>query len=153
VRNGEQPNLRTAIVKLNTVLDQAQHGLELATSFLGDDVVQNDARHAIQQASVLINQATAAVDHYVQLAQALKTDANDFTQRMLPVMDTLASTLEEFRRVTRAASEGKGTMGQLLNNPDLYNSLTDATTRLNRTLTELQVLIQQMRAEGVIIKF
>ena len=68
-------------------------------------------------------------------------------------MDALGATLEEVRRVAKLASEGQGTAGQLLNNPDLYNSLNDAAVRLNRTLTDLQVLIQQLRAEGFIIQF
>jgi phospholipid/cholesterol/gamma-HCH transport system substrate-binding protein len=73
--------------------------------------------------------------------------------RLLPVMDTLALTLEDVRRVAKQANDGQGTIGLLLNNPDLYKSLDDAAAKLNRTLIELQALIEQMRAEGVIIQF
>ena len=50
------------------------------------------------------------------------------------------------------ASEGNGTVGMLLNNPDLYNSLTEAAVRLQRVLEEVQLLIEKLKAEGVQIK-
>ncbi len=151
--SGEQPNLRTAIARLNTVLDEAEHGLALANSFLDDDQLRTDARGAVHKASLLIDQATTAIDRYVKLADSLQTNTSDLTKRLLPVLDTVAGTLEEVRRLAKQANDGKGTAGLLLNNPDLYNSLDDAATRLNRTLTELQALIEQLKAEGVIIKF
>jgi phospholipid/cholesterol/gamma-HCH transport system substrate-binding protein len=153
LEQGAAPNVHTAIARLNIVLDEAQQGLELANSFLGDEQLRTDARGAVHRANHLIEQATAAIDTYTQLAQSLKQDSTELTQRLLPVADALAVTLEEVRRVAKMAQDGKGTVGQMLNNPDLYNSLTDATRRLDRTLIELQTLIQQMREEGVIFKF
>ena len=150
---GEPPNLNTAVARLNAVLAQAEEGLNLANSFLGDEQLLADAKQSVHKATQLIDQATTAVDHYTKLAGSLQTNADEFTRRTLPVMDALGATLEEVRRVAKLASEGQGTAGQLLNNPDLYNSLNDAAVRLNRTLTDLQVLIQQLRAEGFIIQF
>ena len=150
---GEPPNLNTAVARLNAVLAQAEEGLNLANSFLGDEQLLADAKQSVHKATQLIDQATTAVDHYTKLAGSLQTNADEFTRRTLPVMDALGATLEEVRRVAKLASEGQGTAGQLLNNPDLYNSLNDAAVRLNRTLTDLQVLIQLLRAEGFIIQF
>lgn len=151
--DGQPPNLRTAIVRLNIVLENAQQSLELANSFLGDEQLRADARGAVSKATALIDQATAAIDRYAKLAQSVEGNANDVTQRLLPVLDQAALTLEEVRRVAKLASSGEGTVGQLLNNPDLYKSLDDAAVRLDRTLLELQILIEQLKAEGVIINF
>jgi hypothetical protein len=71
----------------------------------------------------------------------------------MPVADSLSATLEDVRRLTRLASEGQGTVAQMLNNPDLYNSMTDAAQRLERALTEAQLLIEKYKAEGVPIHF
>lgn len=150
---GAAPNVYTAVGRLNVVLDQARQGLDLANSFLGDEQLRSDTRGAVHRANQLIDQATAAINTYTHLAQSLQQDSHQLVQRLTPVADALAVTLEEVRRVARMAQDGKGTVGQMLNNPDLYNSLTDATRRLDRTLIELQTLIQQMREEGVIFKF
>ena len=153
IAGGEQPNLRTAVVKLNKALDEATEGLQLARDFLADDQLRNDARDAVRKANALIDQASAAVTKYAELATSLQKDSNALVQRLLPVADSLGSTLEEVRRVTKLASEGQGTVGQLLNNPDLYNSLNDAAVRLEHAIIDLQLLIAKLREEGVNINF
>src|SRR5207247_562591 len=151
--NGETPNLNTAMIKLNAALDDVRGSLDLAKQWLGDEQIKNNAREAIEKARMLIDKSTTAVDRYTHLAETLQTDATDVRNRLLPVADTLAATLEDVRRLTRAASEGKGTLAQFLNNPDLYNSLNDAAVRLERTLTQAQLLIQKIQAEGLPVKF
>jgi phospholipid/cholesterol/gamma-HCH transport system substrate-binding protein len=150
---GEQPNLRTAVVKLNSALDEAREGLELAKKFLADEQLNTDVRSAVHKAHTLIDQATTAVQRYTELAESLQKDSKSLMEKLLPVADSVSTTLEEVRRLAKLANEGKGTVGQLLNNPDLYNSLTDAATRLERTMVELQLLIDKLRQEGVNINF
>lgn len=149
IAGGEPPNIRTAVVKLNKALDDAGKALELARNFLGDEQLNADVRSAVNKANTLIDQATTAIQRYTQLAESLQKDTKSFVERMLPVADSLASTLEEVRRLSKLAAEGKGTVGQLLNNPDLYNSLNDAAIRIERTMVELQLLIDKLREEGV----
>ena len=151
--SGEQPNVRTAITKLNGALDDVRDSLALAKQWLGDEQIKNDARSAIEKAKTLIDKATTAVDRYTQRADSLQTDAHDLQKRLLPVVDNLASTLEEVKRLSKLATEGKGTVAQLLNDPGLYNSLNDAAVRLERTLAEAQLLIQKIKAEGLPVKF
>ena len=150
---GEAPNLRTAVMKLNATLDKATEGLSLAKDWLSDETLNNDLRESVTKAKALIDNATKAVDRYTELAQSLQTSTKSITDKLLPVADQLAVTLEDVRRLTNSATQGPGTIGQLMANPDLYNSLNDAATRLERTLVDVQLLIQKFKNEGVIIKF
>jgi len=150
---GEAPNLRTAVLKLNSTLDKATEGLSLAKDWLSDETLGKDVRESVTKAKTLIDNATKAVDRYTELAQSLQTSTKSITDRLLPVADQLSVTLEDVRRLTNAANQGQGTIGQLMANPDLYNSLNDAATRLERTLVDVQLLIQKFKNEGVIIKF
>jgi len=150
---GEAPNLRTAVTKLNAALDRASEGLTLAKEWLSDESLGNSVRDSVAKAGTLIANATTAVDRYTQLAESLSADSKSLMNRLLPVADQLAATLEDVRRLTKTATEGPGTIGLLMSNPDLYNSLTDASTRLERTLVEVQLLIQKLKAEGVNINF
>lgn len=150
---GKEPNLWTAVNKLNSALDDAHEALALAKSLLGDEELKANAKSAIANATSLIDLATGAIDRYSKLADSLQHNADDITKRLLPVADSLAVTLEDVRRLTKLATEGRGTVGQLLNNPDLYNSLNDAAIRLEQTLKQAQTLIEKMRAEGVNVKF
>ena len=150
---GEPPNLRSAVIKLNQALDQATEALTLAKSFLGDEQVNADARNAVKKANTLIEQATSAIDRYTKLADSLQTNTEQLTKKLLPLTDALAETLEDVHRVSKLATDGKGTVGMLLNNPDLYNSLNDAAVRLEQTLKQAQLLIDKLRQEGVYINF
>ena len=149
----QQPlNLRSAMVTLNTVLYDVHEALDLAKTWLGDDQLRVNAAQAVNNANTLIVKATATIDQYSSLATSLETDANALTKKLLPMADTLALTLEEVKRVVILAREGQGSVALMLNNPDLYMSLTDAASRLDKALTELHLLIQKIRDEGVPLK-
>jgi|RhiMethySRZTD1v2_1073278.scaffolds.fasta_scaffold39834_6 phospholipid/cholesterol/gamma-HCH transport system substrate-binding protein len=150
--SGEPPNLRTAVIKINTAIDEATEGLRLAREWLGDEQLRNDVRGSVTKAGQLIEQATEAVDRYAKLAASLETDANDLTKRLANVADQMARTLEDVQTMARKANAGEGSLGLMLNNPDLYNALTDAAVRLERTLVELQLFIQKVKAEGLPMK-
>ncbi len=149
IAGGEPPNLRTAVIRINTAIDEATEGLRLARQWLADEQLQTDVRGAVSKANQLIEQATGAVDRYSKLAASLETDANELTKRLVNVADQMATTLEDVRLVARKAQAGQGTLGQMLNNPDLYNALTEAAMRLERTLVEVQLFIQKVKAEGL----
>lgn len=150
---GESHNLRTAIVMLNQVLADVQEALSMAKSWLGDDQLRADARSAVANANVLIEQATQTLDQFSRLATRMEQDADSVTTQLVPVLTNLGETLAMVRALTERATAGQGTVGQLLNNPDLYNSLNDAAIQLERTLQELQQLAEKMKAEGVDINF
>lgn len=149
----QQPlNLRSAMVTLNTVLSDVHEALALAKAWLGDDQLRVNTAQAVRNANTLIEKATLTIDQYSSLATSLETDANALTLKLLPMADSLALTLEEVRRVAILAREGQGSVALMLNNPDLYMSLTDAASRLDKALTELHLLIQKIRDEGVPLK-
>ena len=149
----QSPNLHMAMAQLNTVLGDVHEALELAKRWLGDEQLLADAKAAVRKANVLIDGATKTVDQYSKLAATLESDAEALTKKLLPVADDLAATLEEVRRVAQLAREGQGSIALMLNSPDLYLSLTDAAIRLERALTDLQLLVQKIRAEGIPIDF
>ena len=143
------PNLHTAMAQLNTVLGDVHEALELAKRWLGDEQLLADAKEAVRKANELIDGAAETIDQYSKLAATLESDAEALTKKLLPVADDLASTLEEVKRVALLAREGQGSIALMLNSPDLYLSLTDAAIRLERALTDLQLLVQKIRAEGI----
>lgn len=150
---GAAPNIRTAIIRLNATLEQAQRSLALADEWLGDQSLRDEIHETIARAQGLLDESSLTVTRYRDLATALEEDADTLTQRFLPVADQIAITLEDVRLVSRRALEGPGTVSELLNNPTLYLSLNDAAIRLERALGDIQLLIQQVRAEGLKVDF
>ncbi|MHC4980021.1 MAG: MlaD family protein [Planctomycetota bacterium] len=142
-------NIRTAVEKLNEVLEDVHEALAMAKSWLGDENLRTDAREAIHNAGVLIDQATATLDEFTKLAGRLDADAETVIERLIQVADEMATTLQEVRGLAQKASSGDGTVGLLLNNPDLYESLDDAADRMERTLRDIQLLLDKIRGDGL----
>ncbi|TVQ55676.1 MAG: MCE family protein [Phycisphaerales bacterium] len=149
----EDLNLRAAIIKLNTVLDEARDALALASDWLGDDQIRHDVREAVANAGTLIERATATFERYSELAAHLETSADEMLERLVPMADEMSATLAEVRTLVHRAGDGEGTIAQLLNNPDLYESLLDAAVRLDQALQDARLLIQKIKAEGLPVQF
>jgi phospholipid/cholesterol/gamma-HCH transport system substrate-binding protein len=146
---GDVRNIRTAVITLNQVLDDVTEALAMAKTWLGDDQLRGDARLAVRNANVLIEQATDTMVQFADLAGRIQTDSESVSKHLAPVLDELASTLEEVHDLTARATQGQGTIAQLLNNPDLYMSLNDAAIRLERTLRDVQLLVEKVKGEGL----
>ena len=135
--------------KFDLILNDTRDALALARSWLGDEQLRSNIELAVEKSVTLVEQSTQAVDEITRVAGTIETHATTLTEQLVPVSDELASTLAEVRGLAKRAAEGEGTIPLLLNNPDLYLSLQDATVRLEQTLRELQLLIQKIEAEGV----
>ncbi len=142
-------NIRTAVETLNQVLDDVRGALAMAKTWLGDDELRTDARIAVRNAKILIEQATDTMEQFAKLAGRIEADSESVSKHLAPVLDELASTLEEVHGLVALATVGEGTVAQLLNNPDLYKSLHDAAIRLERTLREVQLLVEKVKADGL----
>lgn len=149
----EDLNLRTAILKLNTVLDDTREALRLASGWLGDDQIRHDVQEAVANSRALIESATKTFERYTELAGQLESGADELIDRLVPVADELSETLGAVRTLVHRANDGEGTIAQLLNNPDLYDSLTDAAVRLEQALLDARLLIQKIKAEGLPVQF
>jgi phospholipid/cholesterol/gamma-HCH transport system substrate-binding protein len=147
---GQQPeNIRDTIAKFNDMLDKMREATDLANAWLEDPQIMADARKAVDNATVLIEKATATFERYTVLADEISADSDALVKTLIPVSDDMSALLADLRVLTKRADEGRGTVGQLLNNPDLYNALTDAAQRLEATLAHLEALIEKLRNEGV----
>jgi phospholipid/cholesterol/gamma-HCH transport system substrate-binding protein len=153
IEGGETPNLNSVVRKIYEVLDETDQAMRLAREWLGDEQLRGDVHAAVESTGTLIDQASLTLENVTALAEQLRSDTTEVKQRLLPVADEMAATLAEIRRVSHLAAEGEGTVGRLLNDPDLYNSLNDAALRLDQALRELRLFIEKAQSEGLPVQF
>lgn len=146
---GSSDSLRLAVRRMNQALDSANSAFRNADAWLSDPQLKADARSAVYKANVLVERATEAVSAVAGAADGIKADARQMTGKLVPLMDQMSLTLEGVERLANDARTGEGTVGQLMSNPDLYRSLTDAAQRLRDAVAELQLLLQKIRQEGL----
>lgn len=150
---GKPANLLSTIARI----DQAVAG---ANQWLADPSMRDQAKGVVAKADLLLDKAQETAD-------ALRKTALSADEQIARVGGKVAETADQagvaLRKVGDAADEvtklsasagsGEGTVGQLMKNPDLYNSVKDAAARLERVLVELQVLLEKYRKEGIPIQF
>jgi hypothetical protein len=61
-------------------------------------------------------------------------------------------SLDHIQSITTKIDAGKGTAGQFINDPKLYQSLVDSSQQLNATIADLKRLVEQWEQEGVYFK-
>ena len=59
---------------------------------------------------------------------------------------------EWFQSMADKMDKGEGTIGKFVNDPRLYESLSDTSAELNLTVKDLHRLVQQWEQEGVSLK-
>jgi ABC-type transporter Mla subunit MlaD len=138
---------------LDGAMRSIQSVAEEAQKWLGDEQMRADAKTAVWKAQQLIETASVTMQTITEAARGVQISADALALQLKPTMEQLASTLRSVERFTEQAREGKGTVGQLMSNPDLYRSLVDSAERLKRTLGEVELLMQKIRAEGLGVKF
>ena len=150
--------------RLSRTLSEKLAGLDLAMrridelgkdaqKWLGDEQMLADAKSAVAKANDLIDATSSTVMALTKTANSLQGNANALLASVQPVFDQLSKTLAQVELLTKQAQDGKGTVGQLMSNPDLYNSLNDSAQRLKSTLGEVELLMKKVRAEGLGVNF
>ncbi|NBX24890.1 MAG: MCE family protein [Planctomycetes bacterium] len=77
----------------------------------------------------------------------------DLTARFVSTGEQIDAVLDGLNQAIAKASTGQGTMGRLMNDPKLYNDLSESAQRLSQTLRDLQAMVQRIREEGVELRF
>jgi phospholipid/cholesterol/gamma-HCH transport system substrate-binding protein len=156
---GKQPNLRSTLARLDSALVGAE-------AWLNDEALRTRARDLLARAEQVMNdvgelsrrwQATAEkVDVAVAQVGSASRDVRAQVERVAGEAAAMLSRAQDaaaaLTEALTAATRGPGTVGQLMQNPDLYNSLRSTSDRLDKVLVELQLLIEKYKAEGVPIK-
>ena len=78
---------------------------------------------------------------------------DQLTQRYVALADGLSKAIDDMQKLAAKASDGKGAMGKLLNDPALYDNLNDTAERIGQTADELKLLIEKWKAEGLPVQF
>jgi len=140
VDEGQAPgNLSSMVQRIDQRLAQLQPVLDNLHQWTSDAGLRRDVNAAAAD--------TAATMH------TLSANIEPLMSRLRVATDNLSQTLQSYGQLADRARNGDGTVGQLVNNPALYNDLRDAAQRLQSVLTEAQLLIQKWKSEGLPVQF
>jgi phospholipid/cholesterol/gamma-HCH transport system substrate-binding protein len=152
-------SLRMQIEKVGKVMDDVEH-------LTGDGKLQADLRQAVtnirsatdraDKISANLETLTANANTTVGDVRAVVTKTGDnvdhLARQVGDSVDKLGNVLAQLEQSSAKLNNGKGTAGALLNDPKLYDELTDTAHELNVVAKSLQRIIDQWEHEGVSLK-
>ena len=152
-------HLDQQVIKAGQVLDNVN-------SLVGDPKLRENIQVAlanIRQASETINKLGGKFDKITDDASTTMGDVRTTVTKAVTNLDTITKqvsdrlqqisvTLDHFQSISAKIDEGKGTAGQLVNDPKLYQALVDSSLQLNATIADLKRLVEQWEQEGLHFK-
>jgi phospholipid/cholesterol/gamma-HCH transport system substrate-binding protein len=127
-----QANLKKSLEELARAAESAREAMAAVKAFAAD------AQKTVKDASQVVDRSGRRFD---ELAEKLIRDAEQISTVMAAVSNVLAKI-----------ESGKGTAGQLVNDPKLYQNLIEATGQMVKLLEDFRVLLKAWNQGGVPIK-
>ncbi len=127
--------LRDAIRKVPEVFD------ELRTTIA-------DTRETINTFREVSASAKKNLENLEPLSDAVREHGADIVQQVqssLKNIDNLMAEAKRFSEVLAKVNQGEGTLGKLINDPELYNNVNSAAKNIKRMTVQLEPLIGDIR--------
>ncbi|QNN23946.1 MCE family protein [Planctomycetales bacterium ZRK34] len=132
-------NFTTVVARVDSRLAELRETLDRINKVVGDEKLLGDIR--------------ATATNARELTADARTKLDALTTRYVALADDLSKSLSSMDKLLVDARTGKGTLGRVMQDPALYNNLTDAAARLNEALKQAQLLIEKWKAEGLPVQF
>ena len=100
----------------------------------------------------VVKEASKAVSAAGVTAETTTEKVEELSESMLTQIEKLSALLSTLHKAATKIESGKGTAGKLLNDPELYNSLSEAAGELSSLTAELRLLVAKWKKEGLGIK-
>lgn len=147
------PNLATVLVRTDQRLKEMQKTIDAINAWVADEELHRNVLEVSRNARKITERVDGSLDKADRLIDDTRTNIDALAKRYLAVADDMSGTIRSMQKTLDQAREGKGTVGQLLQDPALYNNLNDSAQRLKAVLDELRLLIEKWKKEGLPVQF
>jgi len=159
VDGGKAPNIRSTMARLDAALAGAD-------KWLGDEELRVKAKQLVERTDKALTDVSTLAERWTQtagkadsamakiedVADETKAQVGSVARQAVSMLNKAEEAAGTLTQTMEQASKGPGTVGQLMQNPDLYNSMRSAADRLDKVLVELQLLVEKYRTEGIPLK-
>ena len=146
VGDGSEPTGGPTIRSTLARIDGALHLVEL---WLDNDEARASMHDLMATGIIFVNEGIDLVNELTELAANVDVRSEQFMDELVPVASELARMLDTADRLLEAIRDGDGTLGQLVKNPDLYNSIEASMKQLEEAIISFTLMVDQIREEGV----
>ena len=144
------------VANANDILGDPNNKTNIKGSLAHFSDATRSATVAMEDAGRLMDQAIRTLEEFKTLAAtgtgSLKNTDAQVERLVAAIVNTsseLGRAMTELRVTLEKANQGQGTVGHLVNDAKLYESLLESTDQLNRLLKDLQGLIDKISEKGL----
>jgi len=155
----EPAGLRETIAKLNRVLDamwvvlgDEENQRNMKTSLANLTKATAAATDTMDQLKSFAEQARSTAKDFSQLAETSQVRVDELARKVTESADRVSQLMATANRLAMRIEGGEGTAGRLLNDPELYKNLLDATEEMGKLMGEFRLLVEAWRERGVDIR-
>jgi phospholipid/cholesterol/gamma-HCH transport system substrate-binding protein len=114
---------------------------DLKDTIGGMPQVLNETRDTIGGMQKTLALANDNLRNMQTVTKALDEQGEGMVSNIAQSVERLDELLGQFNKFSRALNSKEGSLGQLVNNPELYNSLSQAAANVNRLTRELEPIV------------
>ncbi len=143
------PNLFRTVAEIEAAAREAR-------VWLADEQLRERVGETVARAESALAEVETAAQQFAETSQSIEAEAQTIAARTDTAITEftntarqLESALTEVQTLVAAINQGEGTAGMLVNNPDLYRNINNASIRLEQMLKEATLFIRKYRTEGI----
>ena len=133
---------------LTSVLRNANQLLQSTNAWVDSESLRENAEQFLKRMPAMADRAIGGLESVTTLARKLDQRSDELGLEMAETARQLRQFMDASTRLLDSMRDGDGTIGQLVKNPVLYNSMEAATSRLDQLLLDIQLMVEQIREEG-----
>ena len=145
-------NLSTVIARADMAIIEMDKTLNGINSYLYDDALKSNIETTAANAKELTGNIAKWSTKIDGFTGDIGNNVKQLREAYVNVANRLSVFIDRGNKLVEATQQGKGTVGKMVTDPQLYNNLNDAANRLNQALDDVKLLIEKWKAEGVPIQ-
>ncbi|MDP9172818.1 MAG: MlaD family protein [Planctomycetota bacterium] len=142
-------DLDGALKQINAQAVKAGKMIDSMQEIMGDPQTRDNVKLAVADLRTTSQATTRISTKLDALTDSLQHNSDQIGKQVGDRLTQMSAILANVQSITDKVDKGKGTAGQLVNDPRLYESLVDSTRQLSVTVADLHRLINQWEQEGV----
>jgi phospholipid/cholesterol/gamma-HCH transport system substrate-binding protein len=154
---GSEPTTGPAVAGtgLRGTLDRLNRTLDALHAVLGSEQNQENIEATLARLADAAGKTTEAMEAFREFAVQAResgTKVNDLADKLMQDADDMSRLMVSLEQAVRKVESGKGTLGKMVNDPQLYEAMVAATDQLTDVLAEARQLLETWRRAGMELK-
>ncbi|REJ68262.1 MAG: MCE family protein [Planctomycetota bacterium] len=137
-------NFNTAMIDVHELLGDQDLQRDLKTSIAELPELVKNVDQAVSSVQSAMTRAENNLENLEGLTQPLGERGEEIAEKLDGALSDFEAVMSQLAEFTEGINSSEGTLGQLINNPELYNQIAAAAERINRITADLQPTIKSL---------